>query len=194
MFGRPGLRLPHLAELHWIGYVQYDGGPYYVDRCLTADDVRSIFSCVEGGCLRDLTLKGVVKERNAVGWGDLSALTSLTRLSVDTSAKGVEQLTSLVALDLNRAEAQDEVWVGIAQHLTRLTYFSADNMSITAKAAKWWGVHAEYLRGVGTGVFYQLMEDEDEEEGLPVCEQLTEHLREFGIMPAPKRKRKGARR
>jgi hypothetical protein len=35
---------------------------------------------------------------------------------------------------------------------------------------------------------------ENEEDGLPVCERLAEHLRDFGIMPAPKRKRKGARR
>lgn len=91
MFGRPGLRLPHLQELCLIGVEKLDG---YSVGYLTAADVASIVGCCEGGSLRELTLRGVVKQ--AVGsdqqpnyHGYLkTALTTLTYLSVSARKQG----------------------------------------------------------------------------------------------------------
>jgi hypothetical protein len=191
MFGRPGLRLPHLAELHMVGYLHLINrrSSIYVDMCLTADDVCSVVSCCEGGCLRKLTLKGFVKPEgsSAVDWGGLSALTTLTYLSVDASTKGVDKLVGLVELHLSRAEAPDEVLAAIAQQLTRLTRFSAYGMSLSERA-KSSNLTADHEKQVGAGRSYSyLPADEGEglgEEGLSVCEQLAADLRAVGILPA----------
>jgi hypothetical protein len=211
MFGRPGLRLPHLAVLDLAGPSFYEPGPFntgFSDRYLTAADVRSFFSCVEGGCLRELRLEGVIKDRGVVDWGELSALTTLTNLCVDTSTKGVEQLTSLVELHLWRAEAPDETLAAIAQHLTRLTSFSASDVSVSERAARAYNVTTvdDDDQDVGVGFDYELMSAaeckkwglDEERYSLPVCERLARDLRAVGIMlpgrlpMAARRKRKAA--
>lgn len=198
MFGRPGLRLPHLAELHLVGRPVCMGERLYcLYRFLTADDVASIVRCVEGGCLRELTLKGVLKQWGPeVDWGGLSALTTLTHLSVDTSAIGVEQLTGLVELHVGCTEVPDKTLVAVATQLTRLTCFSAFSVALSARAEQ---LEADYGLEFGEGMRYTYMPPEEceglGEEGVSVCEQLVRDLRAVGVLRRPaKRKHKAAGR
>lgn len=180
MFGRPGLRLPHLQELYLRGvergdaYGDYLAGPPW----LTRENVASLASCCEGGCLHTLTLHGVVQP--GVEYGSLSTLTSLTYLSLRGSpTKGVDQLVSLVDLQLQDSSLTADTLVSIAKQLTRLTELSAFGIRLSptwAGEVLWDEI--DKFKGAGKLWICEGCESES-----PVCEQLADDLRQAGLLP-----------
>lgn len=135
MFARPGLRLPHLQELHLEGVKDFENGGF-PDVYLTGDDVASIATCCTGGGLRELTLRCVTKwdRDNLPDYTVFSALTTLTSLSVSGCVEGVDTLVQLRALDIFHADVRDETLAGIALNLTRLTTLRVWNCDLSARA------------------------------------------------------------
>lgn len=178
MFGLPRLRLPHLAVLYLEGVEsdnECDQPGAHPDAYLTGDDLASIASCREGGCLRELALQGVVKwdDSNAPDYSVFSALATLTSLTLSTSTKGVDTLVSLRGLNVCYGQIDDDTLVGIAQHLTRLTVFSVWSCELSERAGES-GLLDACVKNEGVG---NTFEYDEENCATPVCEQLAGCLR-----------------
>lgn len=186
MFGRPGMRLPHLVELDLRGFADPDsamfGGELF-DPYLCAADLQSIVNCCAGGCLRKVVLLGVMQP--SVNYHVLSPLTTLTSLGLGAcTTAGVESLPQLQDLELFQVELLPNTLVRMAKDLTCLTRLSVSESLVHAPTDVLGRIVDFDLKAGDAQRAPQACDFScRQRQAVPVCEQLTHALQDRGMWP-----------
>lgn len=193
MFGRPGLRLPHLEVLQLKGFADpasAEWGETEYEPYLDAADLQSIVDCCAGGSLRELMLVGVMRDEDAAGPTDYSvfaALSTLTSLSLGAcTTQGIDCLTQLRELELLEADITLDTLADMTRNLTCVTSLIVRGCWAMSDDADADDTLIEFAMQSGPEQCGPQVCDCylcRRRQEMPVCEQLAEALKDDGLWP-----------